>query len=95
MGFLSETKMSTAKVDSRHRIVIDKKIRAKTHIAAGDVVIIEPLDSGSFKVKVLDFKTEKVEDDPGWKAFHPPAKTKKRISPAKLEELMEETTLLE
>jgi bifunctional DNA-binding transcriptional regulator/antitoxin component of YhaV-PrlF toxin-antitoxin module len=87
--------MSTARVDSRHRIVIDKKTRVQIHIEAGDIVIIEPLDDSSFKVKVLDFKSEKVEDDPGWQAFHPPAKANQRISPKKLEELLEEDTWLE
>lgn len=87
--------MSTSRVDQRHRIVIDKQIRAKTRIKAGDIVIIEPLDESSFKVKVMDFESEKVEDDPGWKAFHPPAKIKKHIPPEKLEQLMEETAWLE
>jgi hypothetical protein len=50
------------------------------------VVIIEPLDERSFKVKVIDFESEKVEDDPGWQAFHPPAKIKRHIPPEKLEE---------
>ena len=87
--------MSTARVDSRHRIVIDKQTRSATKIKAGDTVIIEPLDDHSFKVKLVDFECEKVEDDPGWKAFHPPAKIKKPISPEKLEDLMEETAWLE
>jgi AbrB family looped-hinge helix DNA binding protein len=82
--------MSTSRVDEKYRIVIDKKIRAKTHIKAGDTVIIEPLDNHSFRVKALDFTSENVEDDPAWKAFHPPAKAKKNIPPEKLEELMEE-----
>ncbi len=84
--------MSTSKVDQRHRIVIDKQTRSRTHIKAGDIVIIEPLDEFSFRVRAMDFKNENVEDDPGWQAFHPPAKATKPISPEKLEELMEETT---
>jgi bifunctional DNA-binding transcriptional regulator/antitoxin component of YhaV-PrlF toxin-antitoxin module len=87
--------MSTARVDARHRIVIDKQTRSITRIKAGDIVIIEPLDDRSFKVKAVDFKSERIEDDPGWQAFHPPAKSKKHIPPKKLEELMEETTWLE
>jgi bifunctional DNA-binding transcriptional regulator/antitoxin component of YhaV-PrlF toxin-antitoxin module len=84
--------MSTCKVDQKHRIVIDKRTRAKTCIRAGDTVVIEPVDSHSFRVKVLDFASEKLEDDPAWQAFHPSAKIRKHIPPEKLEELMEETT---
>lgn len=83
--------MSTSRVDQRHRIVIDKKIRAKTHIKAGDTVVIEPLNEHSFKVNVLDFTSEKLEDDPLWQTIHKPAKIRKFISPEKLEEIMEET----
>jgi bifunctional DNA-binding transcriptional regulator/antitoxin component of YhaV-PrlF toxin-antitoxin module len=83
--------MSTSRVDERHRIVIDKKTRAKTHIKAGDIVFIEPLNDHSFKVDVLDFTSEKLEDDPAWQAIRKPAKLKKYIPPKKLEELMEET----
>ena len=82
--------MSTSRVDEKHRIVIDKKIRAKTHIKAGDIVFIEPLDDHSFKVNVLDFSSEKLEDDPAWQAIRKPIKLKKYIPPEKLEELMEE-----
>jgi AbrB family looped-hinge helix DNA binding protein len=82
--------MSTSRVDEKYRIVIDKKTRAKTHIKAGDQVIIEPIDEHSFKVNVLDFSSENVEDDPAWKAIHMPIKTKKYISPEKLEEMMDE-----
>ena len=84
--------MSTSKVDQRHRIVIDKKIRAKTHIKAGDTVFIEPLNEHSFKVNILDFTPEKLEDDPFWQTIHKPAKIRKFISPEKLEAIMEETT---
>ena len=84
--------MSTSRVDERHRIVIDKKTRTKTHIKAGDIVIIEPLDNHSFKVNVLDFTSEKLQDDPAWQAIHKSAKLKKYIPPEKLEEIMEETT---
>ena len=84
--------MPTSRVDQRHRIVIDKRTRARTNIKAGDIVVIEPLDNHSFRVKVLDFTSEKVEDDPAWRAIHPPAKVKKYIPPEKLEEIMEETT---
>jgi len=82
--------MSTSRVDERHRIVIDKKTRAKTHIKAGDTVLIEPLNDHSFKVDVLG-TSEKLEDDPAWQAIRIPAKLKKYIPPKKLEELMEET----
>ena len=81
--------MSTARVDQRHRIVIDKQTRAKTHIKAGDIVVIEPLDDHSFKVNVLDFTSEKLEDDSAWQAIHKPAKLRKYIPPEKLEEIME------
>ena len=84
--------MSTSRVDERHRIVIDKKTRTKTHIKAGDIVIIEPLDNHSFKVNVLDFTSEKLQDDPAWQAIQKSAKLKKYIPPEKLEEIMEETT---
>ena len=81
--------MSTSKVDQKNRIVIDKHTRAKTHIRAGDTVIIEPVDDYSFKVNVLDFR-ENLEDDPAWQMIHKPAKLKKYVSPEKLEEMMEE-----
>ena len=61
--------MATSKVDQKHRIVIDRQTRAKTHIKAGDIVIIEPLDNHSFKVNVLDFTSEKLEDDPAQPKF--------------------------
>ncbi len=82
--------MSTARVDEKYRIVIDKKTRAKTHIKAGDTVFIEPLDDHSFKVNVLDFSSEKLEDDPAWQTILKPIKIKKYIPPEKLEELTEE-----
>jgi len=81
--------MSTSRVDQRYRIVIDKKTRAKTHIKAGDVVVIEPIDDHSLKVNVLDFTSEKLEDDPAWQVIHKPAKIRKYIPPEKLEETME------
>jgi bifunctional DNA-binding transcriptional regulator/antitoxin component of YhaV-PrlF toxin-antitoxin module len=87
--------MSTSRVDERHRIVIDKRTRERVHIRTGDVVVIEPLDSHSFKVKLVDFSKGNVEDDPGWKAFHPPAKAKKYIPPQKLEKFLEEKVWLE
>jgi AbrB family looped-hinge helix DNA binding protein len=83
--------MSTARVDKRYRITIRKQIRAKVNVKAGDTVKITLLDDLSFKVEVLDFTSQKVEDDPAWKAFHPPAKAKRYIPPEKLEEIMEET----
>jgi len=82
--------MSTSKVDQKNRIVIDKKTRTKMHLKAGDIVIIEPIDDHSFKVNVLDFNPEKLEDDPAWQMLQKPAKLKKYISPEKLEEIMEE-----
>jgi AbrB family looped-hinge helix DNA binding protein len=84
--------MSTSKVDQKYRIVVDKQIRKRTNIKAGDIVIIEPLDDHSFKVNILDFTPETLENDPAWQALSKPAKAKKRIPPEKLEEIMEETT---
>jgi AbrB family looped-hinge helix DNA binding protein len=84
--------MSTSKVDQKYRIVIDKQIRKRTNIKAGDIVIIEPLNDHSFKVNILDFIPETLENDPAWQAIHKPAKAKKHIPPEKLEEIMEETT---
>ena len=85
-------KMSTSRVDQRHRIVIDKRTRARTNIKAGDIVVIEPLDDHSFRVNVLDFKSRKLEDDPAWQAIRTPAKLRRYIPPEKLEEIMEEAT---
>ena len=82
--------MSTARVDERNRIVIDKRTRAKTRVKAGDIVVIEPIDECSFKVNVLDFASQKLEDDPAWQAIRKPAKIKMYIPPEKLEEIMEE-----
>jgi bifunctional DNA-binding transcriptional regulator/antitoxin component of YhaV-PrlF toxin-antitoxin module len=84
--------MSTSRVDQRHRIVIDKRTRARTNIKAGDIVLIEPLDNCSFKVNVLNFTSESLEKDPAWQAIHTPAKAKKHVPPEKLEQIMEETT---
>lgn len=84
--------MSTTKVDQKHRIVIDKKTRLQTNLKIGDIVIIEPLDNHSFKVNILDFTTEKVEDDPAWQMLQKPDKPKEHITPKELQELMEETT---
>jgi len=81
--------MSTARVDKKYRIVIDKQTRSKTHIKTGDIVIIAPIDDHSFKVDVLDFTSEKLEHDPAWQAIHKPAKLRKYIPPEKLEEIME------
>jgi len=82
--------MSLSKVDQRHRIVVDKKIRMKTNIKAGDVVVIETLNDHSFKVTVMDFTPEKLEDDLAWKAIHTPVKVERYIPPEKLEKIMEE-----
>lgn len=82
--------MSTTRVDERHRILIDKRTRAKTRVKAGDIVVIEPIDDRSFKVNVLDFTSEKLEDDPAWQAIRKPAKIKKYIPPEQLEAIMEE-----
>ena len=84
--------MSTSKVDQKHRIVVDKRIRAKMNIKAGDIVVLEPLDDHSFKVNKLNFVSETLEDDPAWQAIHTSIKAKKYISPEKLEAIMEETT---
>jgi len=82
--------MSVTKVDQRHRIVVDKRIRSKTNIKAGDVVVLEPLSDHSFRVTVMGFSAEKLDDDPAWKALHTPVKVEKYIAPKKLEEIMEE-----
>ena len=82
--------MSVCKVDERHRIVVDKRVRKRTNIKAGDVVILEPIDDRSFKVTVMDFATENLEDDPAWRAIHTPIKAVRYIPPEKLEEIMEE-----
>jgi bifunctional DNA-binding transcriptional regulator/antitoxin component of YhaV-PrlF toxin-antitoxin module len=84
--------VSTSRVDEKHRIVIDKQTRAKTHIKPGDLVVIEPLDKYSFKVNVLDFTSDKLEDDSAWQVIHKPAKLKKYIPPEELEVIMEENT---
>jgi len=84
--------MTTSKVDERYRIVVDKQTRKKTNIKAGDTVVLEPLDDRSFKVTVLNFATEDLEDDPAWKAIHTPAKIATYIPPKKLEKIMEEET---
>jgi len=82
--------MSVTKVDQRHRIVVDKLIRSKTNIKAGDIVVLEPLGDHSFKVTLMNFNAEKLDKDPVWKALHTPVKAEKYISPKKLEEIMEE-----
>jgi bifunctional DNA-binding transcriptional regulator/antitoxin component of YhaV-PrlF toxin-antitoxin module len=82
--------MSLSKVDQRHRIVVDRKTRMKTNIKAGDVVILETLNDHSFKVTVIDFTPEKLEDDPAWKAIHTRVKVEKYVPPEKLERIMEE-----
>jgi bifunctional DNA-binding transcriptional regulator/antitoxin component of YhaV-PrlF toxin-antitoxin module len=84
--------MSLSKVDQRHRIVVDRKTRKKTNIKAGDVVILEPLSDHSFKVTVIDFTPEKLENDPAWKAIHTQVKVEKYVPPEKLERIMEENT---
>jgi len=82
--------MSLSRVDQRHRIVVDKQIRMKTNIKAGDVVVLEALSDHSFKVTVMDFSPEKLEDDPAWKAIHTPVKVGRYIPPEKLEKILEE-----
>jgi len=82
--------LSICKVDEKHRIVVDKRIRRRMNVKAGDVVILEPIDDRSFRVTVMDFAMEKLEDDPAWKAVHTPVRVKRYISPEKLEEIMEE-----
>jgi len=82
--------MSVCKVDERYRIVVDKKVRKRTNIRAGDVVILEPIDERSFKVSVMDLSVENLEDDPAWKVLHTPKMAVKHIPPEKLEEFMEE-----
>jgi AbrB family looped-hinge helix DNA binding protein len=92
VGYYCGKNMSTSKVDERNRIVIDKKIRKKTHVKAGDVVVIESLDEHSFKVNVLDFTSNKLEDESAWQMIRTPAKLKKYIAPEELEKIMEETS---
>lgn len=82
--------MSVCKVDERHRIVVDKHVRKRTNIKAGDVVILEPIDDRSFKVTVIDLAIENLEKDPAWRAIHTPIKAVRYIPPEKLEEIMEE-----
>jgi len=82
--------VSTSRVDQRHRIVVDKRIRMKINIKAGDVVVLEPLNDHSFKVTVMDFSVEKLEDDPAWKAIHTSVRIERYIPPQKLEKIMEE-----
>jgi len=84
--------MSLSKVDQRHRIVVDKKTRMKTNIKAGDVVVLEPLSDHSFKVTVIDFTPENLEEDPAWKAIQTRVKVEKYVPPEKLEKIMEENT---
>ncbi|HKZ93963.1 MAG TPA: AbrB/MazE/SpoVT family DNA-binding domain-containing protein [Candidatus Bathyarchaeia archaeon] len=82
--------MSKSKVDQRYRIVVDKQIREKTHVKAGDVVVLEPLNDHSFRVTVINFSAEKLEDDPAWKAIHSPIKAEKYIPPKRLEKILED-----
>jgi len=82
--------MSVTKVDQRYRIVVDKNIRSKTNIKAGDIVVLEPLGASSFKVTVMGFDAEELDRDSAWKALHTPIKAKRYVSPKKLEEIMEE-----
>ncbi|MEM3596396.1 MAG: AbrB/MazE/SpoVT family DNA-binding domain-containing protein [Candidatus Bathyarchaeia archaeon] len=60
--------MPLSKVDQRHRIVIDKQIRIRMNIKAGDTVLLEPLDDHSFKATVINLTPKNVEDDPAWRA---------------------------
>jgi len=83
-------KMSVCRVDERYRIVVDKRIRKRTKIKAGDAVTLEPIDDRSFKVTVIDLAIENLEDDPAWKAIHTPVKTIRYIAPERLEKIMEE-----
>jgi len=82
--------VSVCKVDESHRIVVDKRVRKRTNVKAGDTVILEPLDDRSFKVTVTDFPPENLEDDPAWKAIHTGDKIGRHIPPEMLEEIMEE-----
>jgi hypothetical protein len=41
-------------------------------------------------IRSKDFNSEKIEDDPAWKALQKPAKIKHYIPPEKLEELIEQ-----
>jgi AbrB family looped-hinge helix DNA binding protein len=91
VGYYCGKNMSISKVDERNRIFIDKKIRKKTHIKAGDVVVLESLDEHSFKVNILDFTSDKLEDEPAWQIIRTPANLKKYIAPEELEKMMEET----
>ncbi|MBS7626322.1 AbrB/MazE/SpoVT family DNA-binding domain-containing protein [Candidatus Bathyarchaeota archaeon] len=87
--------MPLSKVDQRHRVVIDKQIRMRVNIKAGDTVLLEPLDDHSFKATVINLTPKNVEDDPAWKATHTPVKVKGYIPPERLEEIVEEEVWLE
>lgn len=82
--------MSLCKLDERYRIVIDKRIRRKMNIKAGDILILEPIDDHSFKVTVMNFAAERLEDDSAWKVLQTPVRVERYISPERLEEIMEE-----
>ena len=82
--------MSVTKVDQKYRIVVDKHIRSKTDVKAGDMVALEPLGDHSFKVTVMNFSAEKLNEDPAWKALHTAVKAREYISPKRLEKIMEE-----
>ena len=85
-----EESMTTSKVDERYRIVIDRKSRKRLAVRPGDTVVLEPLNERSFRVTLMRFDKETLEQDPAWKAVSTPAKVERYIPPGELEELMEE-----
>jgi len=82
--------MSSTTIDDKYRIVIEKRIRKKVKIKPGDRVIVEPVDDATLKVSVLSNEKVSLEKDPAWKVLHEFVKARKKISPEKLHEFMEE-----
>jgi AbrB family looped-hinge helix DNA binding protein len=82
--------MSSTTIDDKYRIVIEKRIREKVKIKPGDRVMVEPVDDATLKVSVLSNEKVSLEEDPAWKALHKFVKARKKISPEKLHEFMEE-----
>ena len=82
--------MSSTTIDKKYRIVIEKKIRKKIKIKAGDKVVVEPVDDTTFKVSVISDELGSIEEDPAWKALHKFTTSKKKIAPDRLHKFMEE-----
>ena len=82
--------MAASTVDERYRIVIDHRVRRKVALRPGDTVILEPLNERSFRVTLMRFDEETLEQDPAWKALNSPARVDRHVPPEELEEVMEE-----